>query len=66
MMATHSDYDYLAVATSPDLPLGAVVHGSGPEFEVSTVVAPSFDAFLAGLSNAVLSPDPGYPFSIFL
>jgi len=66
MMATHSDYDYLAVATTSELPLGAVVHGSGPEFEDSTVVAASFDAFLADLSDAALSRDPRYPLSIFL
>jgi hypothetical protein len=66
MMAVHSDYEYLAVQTSAALPLGRVVHGCAPEFEVSTVVAPSFERFLTGLHEAALSAAPPYPFSVFL
>jgi hypothetical protein len=66
MMAVHSGYDYLAVQTGPALTLGAVVHGCAPEFEDSTVVATSFDAFLSGLRDATASADPPFPFSVFL
>jgi hypothetical protein len=66
MMAAHSDYDYLAVATSSAVPLGAIVHGSGPEFEDSTIIAPSFAAFLVDLSDAVRSTNPPYPLALFL
>lgn len=45
MLATHSDYDYLAVRLAD----GAVVHGYAPEWEEAALVAPSFDAFLERL-----------------
>lgn len=45
MLATHSDYDYLAVRVAD----GAVVHGYAPEWEEAALVAPNFDAFLERL-----------------
>jgi hypothetical protein len=56
-MASHSDYDYLALCLEPGPTFGAVVHGLAPLFEETTVVAPSFDAFLILLVQQVRERD---------
>ena len=45
MLAVHSDYDYLAVSLDERF-YGQVVHGCGPAFEETSLVAPSFSLFL--------------------
>jgi len=66
MMASHSDYDYLAIQMGADSAPSAVVHGFAPEFEDAEVIAPSFDAFLEKLARAAGSDKPPSPFDIFL
>jgi hypothetical protein len=65
MVAVHSEYDYLALQTCDDPAFCAVVHGSAPEFETSSVVAPSFEAFLVAFQEAAESTDPSYPLALF-
>lgn len=50
VMAVKSGYAYFAVRAAD----GAIVHGVGPEFEDSTVVAASLDVFV----DMVLTADP--------
>jgi hypothetical protein len=64
MMAVHSDYDYLAVSLD-ERSYGQVVHGSGPAFEETSLVAPSFSQFL-GLLREAAGGDASYPLSYFL
>jgi hypothetical protein len=67
MMAVHSDYDYLAVQVGEGrFSRGSIVHGTGDGFEEPSLVAPSFDRFLALLKDAAEAPDPDYPFDVFL
>jgi hypothetical protein len=65
MMATHSDYDYLAIETGPNAS-SAVVHSYAPYFEEPSLVAGSFDEFLDELARAASSDSPSWPFDIFL
>ena len=67
MMAVHSDYDYLAVQVGEGrFGRGSIVHGTGDGFEEPSLVAPSFQRFLALLKDAAEAPDPDYPFDVFL
>jgi hypothetical protein len=67
MMAVHSDYDYLAVQVGDGrFSRGSIVHGTGDDFEEPSLVAQSFDRFLALLKDAAEAPDPDYPFDVFL
>jgi len=65
MLTVHSDYDYLAMQVSGPA-RGAIVHGSAPEWEDTSVVAPSLSAFLRDLAAAAGESEPAYPLSIFL
>jgi hypothetical protein len=65
MMAVHSDYDYLAVRLAqPNL--GSIVHGFAPEWDHPSLVARSFEEFLARFAEEAASPEPAYPYSLFL
>jgi hypothetical protein len=64
MMAVHSDYDYLAVSLD-ERSYGQIVHGCGPEFEETSLVAPSVSQFLALLREAA-GGEASYPQSYFL
>jgi hypothetical protein len=65
MMAVHSDYDYLAVNLE-ERSYGAVVHGSGPEFEETSIVAASFAQFTTLLRETAAGHSDEYPLSSFL
>ena len=65
MMAVHSDYDYLAVRLAqPNL--GSIVHGFAPEWDNPSLVARSFQEFLARFTEEAAAPEPAYPYSLFL
>jgi hypothetical protein len=58
-MASHSDYDYLALVVSHhSTPAGAIVHGYAPEFECPSLLFRSFDSFLEGLAQQARSTTP--------
>jgi len=59
LLAVQADYDYLAIRLSD----GSVMHGSAPEWELPSVLAPSFEAFVEYVSTAVQVP---YPLSVVL
>ena len=65
MLATHSDYDYLAVSLDEGS-YGAVVHGCELELEEPSVVAPSFAAFLALLRDTAAGRRDDYPLTSFV
>src|SRR5512132_3688196 len=65
MMAVHSGYDYLAVRLAqPNF--GSIVHGFAPEWENASFVSRSFEEFLARFTEEAVSPEPEYPYSLFL
>lgn len=65
MLAVHSDYDYLAVSLA-DGSYGQIVHGCGPAFEETSLVAPSFAQFLVQLREEAAGIRESYPLSCFL
>ena len=65
MMCVHSDYDYLAVDLDARS-YGAIVHGCGPEFEETSLVAPSFEQFLKIFKEAVAARRDDYPLGFFM
>ena len=65
MLAVHSDYDYLAVSLDVRA-YGQIVHGSGPEFEAASLVAPTFAEFLVLLREEAAGVRESYPLSCFL
>lgn len=62
MLAVHSDYDYLAVRLAD----GAIVHGSAPEWEEPSTVAPSLAVLLSLLQAEVETPREQYPWTLFV
>ena len=62
LLSVRGDYDYLAVRLSD----GCVVHGCGPEWELPSVVAPGFDAFVGHVTEGVASGQLQYPMSVLL
>jgi hypothetical protein len=62
MLAVHSDYDYLAVRIED----GAVVHGYAPEWELPTLVAPSFFEFVRQFEVEATAPTARWPYAVFL
>lgn len=65
MLATHSDYAYLAVRLD-ERSYGEVVHGYGLELEEPSVVAPSFAQFLTLFSETVVGHRADYPLIDFV
>ena len=65
MLAVHSDYDYLAVSLAEGS-YGRIVHGCGPDFEETTIVAPSFGQFLSLFRQIAAGERDDYPLSHFL
>ena len=65
MLAVHSDYDYLAVSLD-EQSYGAIVHGCGPSFDETSLVAPSFAAFLPLLRETATGQRDEYPLSYFV
>ena len=65
MLATHSDYDYLAVSLDAQS-YGAVVHGAELELENPSLVAPSFAEFLALLRDTAKGRRDDYPLTSFV
>jgi len=65
MLATHSDYDYLAVSLD-ERSYGAVVHGCELELEEPSVVAPSFARFLTLFSETAAGRRDYYPLTSFV
>jgi hypothetical protein len=65
MLAVHSDYDYLAVSLD-ERSYGEIVHGSGPAFDETSTVAPSFAEFLALLKETAAGRRDDYPLSYFV
>ena len=65
MLAVHSDYDYLAVSLAEDS-YGQIVHGYGPEFEETSIVAPSFAHFMRLFGEEAAGIRDSYPLSVFL
>ena len=65
MLCVHSDYDYLAVSLETQT-YGQIVHGCGPEFEETTVVAGTFTEFLTMFTETALGHRDDYPLSMFL
>jgi hypothetical protein len=64
MLATHSDYDYLAVSLD-ERSYGAIVHGSD-ELEEPSLVAPSFAEFLTLLRDTATGRLDDYPLTSFV
>ena len=62
MLAVHSDYDYLAIRISD----GAIVHGSAPDYEDASIVAPSFAALLSLLQAEAEAPRDQWPWKVFV
>jgi len=62
LLSVRADYDYLAVRFSD----GRVMHGLAPEWELPTVLAPSFDAFVESVTEAVASGELQHPLSVLL
>jgi hypothetical protein len=60
MMAPEGDYDYLAIALDHER-RGAVVHGYAPAWEEASVVAESFDDWLAMLTRVLRDPASAAP-----
>lgn len=65
MLCVHSDYDYLAVDLDARS-YGKIVHGCGPAFEETSVVAPSFAQFLKIFGDAVAAGRDDYPLGFFM
>jgi len=65
MLAVHSDYDYLAVSLD-ERSYGQIVHGCGPAFEETSLVAPSFAEFLAVFRETAAGQRDDYPLSYFV
>lgn len=65
MLCVHSDYDYLAVDLD-SRSYGAIVHGCGPGFEETSLVAPSFERFLKIFKEAVAAGRDDYPLGYFM
>ena len=65
MLATHSDYDYLAVNLG-ERSYGAIVHGCAPEMEETSVIAPSFAQFLTLFSETAAGRRDRYPLTSFV
>jgi hypothetical protein len=65
MLCVHSDYDYLAVNLEARS-YGQIVHGCGPTFEETSIVAPSFAEFLASFNETVAGRRDEYPLSFFV
>lgn len=65
MLAVHSDYDYLAVCLDPPV-YGQVVHGCGPSFEETSLVADSFAQFMSLFAREAAGDQPAYPLSCFV
>lgn len=64
LFAVHSDYDYLAVDLSPEA-YGQIVHGSMPEPDQTSPVAPSFSEFVELFQDSFCNT-PQYPLSLFM
>ena len=65
MLAVHSDYDYIAVSLE-ERTYGQIVHGSGPEFEETSLLAPTFAEFLVLFGEEAVGTRESYPLSHFL
>ena len=65
MLCVHSDYDYLAVDLGARS-YGAIVHGCGPSFEETSLIAPSFEQFLKIFKDAVAAGRDDYPLGFFM
>jgi hypothetical protein len=65
MLCVHSDYDYLAVDLDARA-YGAIVHGCGPAFEETSLVAPSFERFVKLFKDAVSAGRDDYPLGSFM
>ena len=64
-LCVHSDYDYLAVDLDPGA-YGTIVHGCGPNFEETSIVAPSFEQFLTLFKEAAAGRRDDYPLGFFV
>jgi hypothetical protein len=62
LLSVRADYDYLAVRLSD----GCVVHACAPEWELPSVLEPSFGAFVERVIGAVASGELQYPLSVLL
>ena len=60
-----SDYDHLAVRLA-EPHLGSIVHGYAPGWEKPSRIAGSFEEFLARFTQEAASPEPAYPYGLFL
>jgi hypothetical protein len=65
MLATHSDYDYLAVSLE-EQSYGQVVHGCELELQEPSVVAPSLAEFLALFKETAAGRRNEYPLTAFV
>lgn len=65
MLCVHSDYDYLAVDLDARS-YGTIVHGCGPDFEETSIVAPSFEQFLKVYLDAAAGRRDDYPLTFFV
>ena len=65
MLATHSDYDYLAVSLE-EQSYGQIVHGCELELQEPSVVAPSFAEFLALFKDTAAGRRDDYPLTSFV
>ena len=65
MLATHSDYDYLAVSLD-DRSYGQVMHGGELEMQNPSIVAPSFAEFLALFRETAAGRRDDYPLTSFV
>jgi len=62
LLSVRADYDYLAVRLSD----GGIVHGCAPEWELPSVLVPSFSAFVERVTVGVASGELQYPLSVLL